>query len=102
MARRLAPLALAGLLAAGSAFAAGTIDPKVQAQMDKSGPEAGLKVIVLFKDTPNFNLGLAPAEGAEARQQVEEALRANAHEAQKEFDLSLASEKGIKDVKHFW
>ncbi|MBI4869756.1 MAG: S8 family serine peptidase [Candidatus Wallbacteria bacterium] len=102
MQRALASVVISSFLLSSTLFAAAAIDPKVQSALDKAGPGDSVKVIVLFKDAPNFNIDSPAAEGPEARQRLEESLRANAHEAQKDFGVFAASDKSIRNVKHFW
>ena len=102
MTRRLATAVLALMVLAGSAMGAGVIDRAVQEQIDRSGPGDMIPVMVLFKDAPTFDVGALPVEGPDARQKVEEALRSNARDAQKDFDTFVAADSAVKDVKHFW
>ncbi|MBI3892260.1 MAG: S8 family serine peptidase [Candidatus Wallbacteria bacterium] len=102
MQRALASVVVCSFLLSSSLAAAAAIDPKVQSKLDKAGPGDSVKVFVLFKDAPNFDLDSLSAEGTDAHQKAEEALRSNAHAAQKDFDLAVAADKGVRDLKHFW
>jgi subtilisin family serine protease len=87
---------------AGSAMGAGVIDRAVQEQLDRSGPGDTIPIMVLFKDAPAFDAGALIGEGPDARQKVQEALQANAREAQKGFDNFVAADSSVRSVKHFW